>query len=45
MMVTVDCPWCEARIPMDRPDVLACTDCGIEVALAPDVAAEVALAA
>jgi hypothetical protein len=45
VMVTVDCPWCEAPVALERPDVVRCADCRIEVELDPAPVAEVALAA
>jgi hypothetical protein len=44
-MVTVDCPWCDAPLSMDGADVVRCDHCAVELALAPDAAPEVALAA
>jgi hypothetical protein len=44
-MVIVDCPWCEAPVALDRPDVLRCDDCAVEVAIDPLPAVEIALAA
>ena len=44
-MVTVDCPWCEAPLALERFEVLRCKDCRVEVELAPDDAPDLALAA
>jgi hypothetical protein len=44
-MVTVDCPWCEAPLALERFDVVRCEDCRVEVEIGPDVTPEVALAA
>jgi hypothetical protein len=39
-MVTLDCPWCAAGVPVD-PDALddpiQCERCGIDLSLAPEV--------
>ena len=45
-MVTADCPWCEAPVPVDQLDVLRCQDCRVEVEIDPrPEVADVALAA
>ena len=44
-MVTVECPWCEARVALEVADVLRCDDCRIEVEISAEIATEVALAA
>jgi hypothetical protein len=44
-MVTIECPWCSAPVALERQDAIRCDDCSIQVELAPDPAAEVALAA
>ena len=51
VMVTVDCPWCEAPVALATPDSLRCDGCSVEVAIdpapvvAPTGVMEVALAA
>ena len=50
VMVTVDCPWCEAPVARATPDSLRCDGCSVEVAidsapLGASTVAEVALAA
>lgn len=44
-MVTLDCPWCEAPVALERPEAFRCDDCRVEVALDPAPVAEVPLAA
>jgi hypothetical protein len=51
VMVTVDCPWCEAPVALASAESFRCDGCSVEVAIdsAPVVAStsvmEVALAA
>jgi len=44
-MITIECPWCEASIALERADVMRCEDCRIEVQIDPTTATEVPLAA
>jgi len=44
-MVTVDCPWCEVPLALERLDVLRCGDCRVEVEIDPDATQKIALAA
>jgi hypothetical protein len=43
-MITFDCPWCAAPVPLTMPGttssapVVRCDDCAIEFDLAPDAA-------
>jgi hypothetical protein len=38
-MITIDCPWCDGVAGSDESlTVVACDDCGVSVAVAPDPA-------
>jgi hypothetical protein len=48
-MVTIDCPWCEAPVSLERADLVRCDGCMVQVEISPEtgsaVGSEVALAA
>jgi hypothetical protein len=45
VMVIVNCPWCTAPVALERPDLVRCDECRMEVELDPAPAVEVPLAA
>jgi hypothetical protein len=46
VMVTVDCPWCEAPVLLVQPDAVWCEGCRVEVEIEPPAArAELPIAA
>jgi hypothetical protein len=44
-MVVMDCPWCEAELPLGMIDAVRCEACAVEVEIAGDESVELALAA
>jgi len=44
-MVMIDCPWCEAPVPVESMELVRCERCSIVVELAAEPGPEVALAA
>jgi len=44
-MTLIDCPWCDAPLPVDTADELRCDACSIAVAISPDAGPLMELAA